>query len=164
MVLDKMLIIAGTAGFIAGGVGYVVLRNKLQPRRGTVSSHRPQKQSQPPSFSHLSLDAWDELAIEKIADYTKQNGWKAVSVRKKSSIRRLAKKLSENAITDLSNWGIFLSGEQYGLLVPLNDEQEEDWTGIKCIEARKTSPDALPDHFLVSSEGRYARVEVEGGD
>ena len=114
----------------------------------------------------LYIVAWVAVhAIQMIAGLVRKIGQKIAQVRTGKELHRFAdfmKKASENdpdkekrkqAIAVLDK----LKAGNMGIVTGVNDDNEEDFTQLKVVQAENNERD-LPDSFIVSEDGNWVKM------
>lgn len=135
-------------GVLFGGACGLIVQRQLKKRKKERFVYKFDE-------TILSLNAWDNSAIEQIAQHIKDKGIGVVIVRKKSSLHKVCDKV---AVT-IPEITVLFDGVS-GVLLPLDKNKNEDWSSMIRIKVQSTV-DELPNLFIVSSDGRFVQVESE---
>ena len=122
---------------------------------GAVAGFYVFKRFNTKTSSSLRLDSWDENSIVRIAEFLKKNRMGVAVVRKKNALKKF-----ERISAEIPQLELLFSGID-GVIVPLNENGDENWTKIIVLLVKNSNIDKWPDLFIVTSDGRFSQVETE---
>lgn len=104
----------------------------------------------------LRLCSWEEISIARIAEFLKKNGMGVAVVRKKNELKKFCERIS----AEIPQLELLLNGID-GVIVPINEKGDQDWTKVIVVSVENSNIDKLPNLFLVTSDGRFSQIESE---
>lgn len=102
----------------------------------------------------LRLGSWEENSIARIAEFLKKNGMGVAVVRKKNEFKKFCERIS----AEIPQLELLLNGID-GVIVPVNEKGDQDWTKVIVVSVGNSNIDKLPNIFLVTSDGRFSQIE-----
>lgn len=104
----------------------------------------------------LRLGSWEEISIARIAEFLKKNGMGVAVVRKKNELKKFCERIS----AEIPQLELLLNGID-GVIVPVNEKGDQDWTKVIVVSVENSNIDKLPNIFLVTSDGRFSQIKSE---